>query len=60
MDGKLISWKSKKQTCVSLSTAEAEYIAAAASTSQMIWIQSQLLDYYTTKSTKMNDFLTHT
>jgi hypothetical protein len=45
LDGKLVSWQSKKQTCVSLSTAEAEYIAAAASTSQMIWIQSQLLDY---------------
>ena len=45
LDGKLVSWQSKKQTCVSLSTAEAEYIPAAASTSQMIWIQSQLLDY---------------
>ncbi|KAL7589316.1 hypothetical protein Lser_V15G37921 [Lactuca serriola] len=27
--GKLVSWQFKKQTCVSLSTAEAEYIAAA-------------------------------
>ncbi|KAI3510740.1 hypothetical protein L1887_17874 [Cichorium endivia] len=45
LDGKLISWQSKKQTCVSISTAEAEYVAAAACTSQIIWIQSQLKDY---------------
>ena len=45
LDGKLVSWQSKKQTCVSLSTAEAEYIAAASCTSQVIWIQSQLRDY---------------
>ncbi|KAI3503844.1 hypothetical protein L1887_32298 [Cichorium endivia] len=43
--GKLISWQSKKQTCVSISTAEAEYVAAAACTSQIIWIQSQQKDY---------------
>ena len=30
---------------MSLSTAEAEYIAAASCTSQVIWIQSQLRDY---------------
>ncbi|XP_023764867.1 secreted RxLR effector protein 161-like [Lactuca sativa] len=45
LDGKLVSWQSKKKTCVSLSTAETEYIAATSSTSQVIWIQSQLRDY---------------
>ncbi|KAI3503822.1 hypothetical protein L1887_32275 [Cichorium endivia] len=45
LDGKLISWQSKKQTCVSISTVEAEYVAAATCTSQIIWIQSQLKDY---------------
>ncbi|XP_042755605.1 secreted RxLR effector protein 161-like [Lactuca sativa] len=45
LDGKLVSWKLKKQTYVSLSTAEAEYNAAASCTSQVIWIQSQLRDY---------------
>nr|KAJ0227036.1 hypothetical protein LSAT_V11C100049630 [Lactuca sativa] len=45
LDGKLVSWQSKKQTCVSLSTVEAEYIAAASCTSQVVWIQSQLRDY---------------
>ena len=33
LDGKLVSWQSKKQTCVSLSTAESEYIAATSCTS---------------------------
>ncbi|KAI3708920.1 hypothetical protein L2E82_38495 [Cichorium intybus] len=45
LDGKLISWQSKKQTYVSISTAEAEYVVATACTSQIIWIQSQLKDY---------------
>ncbi|KAI3780094.1 hypothetical protein L2E82_09981 [Cichorium intybus] len=45
LDGKLVSWQSRKQTCVSLSTAEAEYIVAASCTSQIIWIQNQLRDY---------------
>ncbi|XP_052619771.1 uncharacterized mitochondrial protein AtMg00810-like [Lactuca sativa] len=35
LDGKLVNWQSKKQTCVSLSTVEAEYIAAASCTSQV-------------------------
>jgi len=45
LDGKLVSWQSKKQTSTAISTAEAEYVAAAACTSQIIWIQHQLRDY---------------
>ncbi|XP_052627228.1 uncharacterized mitochondrial protein AtMg00810-like [Lactuca sativa] len=41
----LVSWQCKKQHTVSTSTAEAEYIAASACCSQVIWIQHQLLDY---------------
>ncbi|KAD4584957.1 hypothetical protein E3N88_22558 [Mikania micrantha] len=41
----LVSWQSKKQTSVATSTAEAEYIAAASYTSQILWLQTQLLDY---------------
>ncbi|KAL7603411.1 uncharacterized mitochondrial protein AtMg00810-like [Lactuca sativa] len=34
LGGKLVSWSSKKQNCITLSTAEAKYIAAASFTSQ--------------------------
>ncbi|KAJ9547103.1 LOW QUALITY PROTEIN: hypothetical protein OSB04_019646 [Centaurea solstitialis] len=36
---------SKKQNCVSTSTAEAEYVVAANCYSQALWMQSQLRDY---------------
>ena len=42
---RLVSWTSKKQSCVSLSTAESEYIVAASCYSQVLWMTSQLLDY---------------
>ncbi|KAI3683649.1 hypothetical protein L1987_84161 [Smallanthus sonchifolius] len=45
LGGRLISWQCKKQTCVSTSTAEAEYIAASICCAQVIWIQNQMLDY---------------
>ena len=41
----LVSWSSKKQNTVALSTAEAEYVAAAACCSQMLWIKQQLRDF---------------
>ncbi|CAM8951713.1 unnamed protein product [Rhodiola kirilowii] len=41
----LISWASKKQSSIALSTAEAEYIAAAACCAQLLWIRQQLSDY---------------
>ncbi|WJX72535.1 hypothetical protein P8452_56404 [Trifolium repens] len=36
---------SKKQNCVSLSTAEAEYIAAGSSCSQLLWMKQMLGEY---------------
>ncbi|KAL4584141.1 hypothetical protein LXL04_008731 [Taraxacum kok-saghyz] len=42
---RLISWQCKKQQTVSTSTAEAEYVSASACSSQIIWMQHQLLDY---------------
>ncbi|KAI3681002.1 hypothetical protein L6452_35782 [Arctium lappa] len=42
---KLVSWDSKKQLCVSTSTAEAEYVAAASCYSQVLWMRTQLRDY---------------
>ena len=41
----LVSWGSRKQNCIALSTTEAEYIAAAACASQMLWLKQQLDDY---------------
>jgi len=41
----LISWHSKKQACVALSTAEAEYIAAGSWCAQSLWIKQQLSDF---------------
>jgi len=41
----LVSWQSKKQTTVSLSTGEAEYTAASSCCCQVLWIQHQMIDY---------------
>nr|GEY73069.1 hypothetical protein [Tanacetum cinerariifolium] len=42
---RLISWQCKKQTIVATLTTEAEYLAAASCSGQVLWIQNQLLDY---------------
>jgi hypothetical protein len=41
----LISWFSKKQNSVSLSTAKAEYIADGSSCSQLLWMKQMLKEY---------------
>ncbi|XP_065636819.1 secreted RxLR effector protein 161-like [Quercus suber] len=41
----LVSWMSKKQNSISLSTAKVEYIAADSCCTQLIWMQKLLLDY---------------
>ena len=41
----LISWHSKKQACVALSTAEAEYIAAGSCCAQILWLKQQLANF---------------
>ena len=41
----LVSWSSKKQNSVVLSTAEAEYIAAGAYCAQILYMKQTLLDY---------------
>ena len=43
--GKLISWTSKKQNSVSISTTEAEYVAAGSCCAQILWMRNQLADY---------------
>ena len=37
--GTAVSWKSKKQLCVALSTAEAEYMALASTAQEAIWLR---------------------
>ena len=37
--GTAISWKSRKQSCVALSTAEAEYIALSLAALEAIWLR---------------------
>ena len=39
-----ISWRSKKQTCVALSTAEAEYMALASAVQEAIWLERLVSD----------------
>ena len=43
--GALISWRSKKQTVVAQSTAEAEYVALAAAAQEAIWLRRLLEDF---------------
>nr|GEV62250.1 hypothetical protein [Tanacetum cinerariifolium] len=42
---KLLSWSSKKQDCMALSTAEAEYVSLSTCCAQVIWMRTQLMDY---------------
>ena len=41
----LVCWSSNKQNCVSLSTAESEYIAAGSCCAQLLWMKQTLTDY---------------
>jgi hypothetical protein len=41
----LVSWSSKKQNSISLSTAKTEYISAASCCTQLLWIKQTLKDY---------------
>ena len=41
----LISWASKRQATIAMSTTEAEYISAASYCTQLLWMKHQLEDY---------------
>ncbi|GJY54873.1 retrovirus-related pol polyprotein from transposon TNT 1-94 [Tanacetum coccineum] len=45
LGGKLVCWSAKKQNSMAMSSAEAEYVAAAGCCAQVLWIKSQLADY---------------
>jgi hypothetical protein len=40
----LVSWLNKKQTSISISTVEQEYIAATSCCTQVLWIKTNLKD----------------
>nr|GEU69935.1 uncharacterized mitochondrial protein AtMg00810-like [Tanacetum cinerariifolium] len=42
---KLVCWSSKKQNCVSISTAESKYVAVSSCCAQVLWMRTQLTDY---------------
>nr|GEV20692.1 retrovirus-related Pol polyprotein from transposon TNT 1-94 [Tanacetum cinerariifolium] len=42
---KLVSWMSKKQICIAMSSAEAKYVVLSASCAQVMWMRTQLQDY---------------
>ena len=44
VSGGAISWCSKKQDCIALSTMEAEYVACCLATQEAIWLRSFLQD----------------
>ncbi len=44
ISGAAVSWRSKKQSCVALSTAEAEYMALASATQEVVWMRKLLAD----------------
>ena len=45
MGNKLVSWISKKQNSISLSTAKAVYVVADSCCTQLLWMQKLLHDY---------------
>ena len=45
LENNLVSWMSKKENSVSLSTAEAEYIVAGSCYAQLLWMKKLLHDY---------------
>ena len=49
----LVSWSSKIQNSVALSTAEAEYISAGSCCAQLLWMKQTLLDF----GVKFNEIL---
>jgi hypothetical protein len=51
--GNLISWKSKKQSVVARSTAEAEYRAMTLSVAKLLWLRALLVEFEMDQGGKM-------
>ena len=46
MGSGVISWFSRKQSCVALSTVEAEYVAACSTSCEAVWLRKLLSDLF--------------
>ena len=46
MGSGVISWFSRKQSCVALSTAEAEYVATCSASCEAVWLQKLLSNLF--------------
>ena len=46
MGSGVISWFSRKKSCVALSTAEAEYVAACSSSCEPVWLRKLLSNLF--------------
>ena len=46
MGSGVISWFSRKQSCMALSTAEAEYVAACSASCEVVWPRKLLSDWF--------------
>lgn len=44
LSGGAVSWRSQKQKCVALSTAEAEYIAMASTAQESVWLRQLIAE----------------
>jgi hypothetical protein len=51
VENNLVAWMSRKQSLISLSIAEAEYIAAGSCYTQLLWMKKLLYDYGFTQDT---------
>ena len=49
LGGAAVSWRSKKQACVALSNAEAEYIALTSAAQESLWLHQLLADLQKTE-----------
>ncbi|GKC70788.1 hypothetical protein Tco_1116671 [Tanacetum coccineum] len=45
LGGKLVCWSAKKHQSIAMSSAKAEYVAAAGYCANILWMKSQLTDY---------------
>jgi len=44
VNGCLVSWASKKQRCVAVSTIESQYVVASLAARELVWLRQLLTD----------------